>query len=86
MPRRSCPSPFVPHLQRPRVSNPHRSPTTTKGRCAPGRYIPIVAGMDHFPDSNYVGTQEGPSLGGLLAIAVVLVLATMSAGLLVAGG
>jgi hypothetical protein len=42
--------------------------------------------MDHSTDSTYEGTHESPSLGGLLAIAVVLVLAAMSAGLLVAGG
>jgi len=44
--------------------------------------------MDYLPDSRYSGTERtarGVSMGALLAVAVVLVLAAASAGLLVAG-
>jgi hypothetical protein len=45
-------------------------------------------GMDHFPDSTLGGHHEssrGASMGALLALAIVLVLAAASAGVLVAG-
>ena len=44
--------------------------------------------MDYLPDSRYSGaerTARGASMGALLAVAVVLVLAAAGAGLLVAG-
>ena len=44
--------------------------------------------MDYLPDSSYSGaegTVRGGGVGALLAVAVVLVLAAASAGLLVAG-
>ena len=44
--------------------------------------------MDYPPDSRYGGAEEtlrGASVGALLVVAVVLVLAAASAGLLVAG-
>jgi hypothetical protein len=44
--------------------------------------------MDYLPDSSYSGaegTVRGGGVGALLAIAVVLVLAAASAGLLAAG-
>ena len=50
---------------------------------------PYRCGMDHFTDSTLGGSHEatsGAGLGALFALAVVLVLAAMSAGLLVAGG
>jgi hypothetical protein len=44
--------------------------------------------MDYLPDSRYGRAEErvgGASMGALLAVAFVLVLAAASAGLLVAG-
>lgn len=48
--------------------------------------VPLYRGGMDFPDSTFSGADSGPSLGALLFLAVVLVLAAASAGVLVAGG
>ena len=64
------------------------TPDRHQRRMCTQRWSSYRCDMDYVPDSRYGGAEETVrrvSMGALLVVAVVLVLAAASAGLLVAG-